>query len=89
MSEITRGFIVRVGVDLAKRVIQVHAVDANGRVVRGLPAEFGLVLPQSPKALRQVLPAVLEDASNEMGGVARPALQRAQKQWEERDDHMS
>jgi hypothetical protein len=33
MSEITRGFIVRVGVDLAKRVIQVHAVDAAGRVV--------------------------------------------------------
>ena len=33
MSEITRGAIVRVGVDLAKRVIQVHAVDAAGRVV--------------------------------------------------------
>ena len=37
MSEITRGEvvrqIVRVGVDLAKRVIQVHAVDAAGRVV--------------------------------------------------------
>ena len=30
MSEITR-----VGVDLAKRVIQVHAVDAAGRVVAG------------------------------------------------------
>jgi len=33
MSEITRGDVVRVGVDLAKRVIQVHAVDASGRVV--------------------------------------------------------
>ena len=37
MSEITRGEIVRqivrVGVDLAKRVIQVHAVDAASRVV--------------------------------------------------------
>jgi transposase len=37
MSEITRGSggreVVRVGVDLAKRVIQVHAVDAAGRVV--------------------------------------------------------
>ena len=33
MSDITRGEIVRVGVDLAKRVIQVHAVDATGRVV--------------------------------------------------------
>ncbi len=33
MSDIIRGAIVRVGVDLAKRVIQVHAVDAAGRVV--------------------------------------------------------
>jgi transposase len=33
MSEITRGQAVRVGVDLAKRVIQVHAVDAAGRVL--------------------------------------------------------
>jgi transposase len=32
MEQVTRG-IVRVGVDLAKRVIQVHAVDAAGRVV--------------------------------------------------------
>jgi transposase len=204
MSEVTRGLIVRVGVDLAKRVIQVHAVDANGRVVtaralardkfmawcaqlppgclvameacsgahhwgrklialgldarlisasfvtpyrmegrggkndandaaavceaasrpkmrfvpvkttdqqgvmtvhrlregikeertacinriRGLLAEFGLVFPQSPKALRQVLPDVLEDASNEMGAMARLALQRAQQQWEELDEHM-
>ena len=33
MSEIARGEIVRAGVDLAKHAIQVHAVDANGRVV--------------------------------------------------------
>lgn len=33
MSEITRGEIVRVGVDLAKRVIRVHAVDGTGRGV--------------------------------------------------------
>ena len=33
MSEVTRGLIVRVGVDLAKRVIQAHAVGANARVV--------------------------------------------------------
>jgi hypothetical protein len=37
MNEITRAPIVRVGVDLAKQVIQVHAVDASGRrvVARG------------------------------------------------------
>ena len=33
MSEITRGLIVRVGVDLAKSVIQVHAVDSAGHRV--------------------------------------------------------
>lgn len=37
MGEITRGEIVRVGVDLAKRVIQGHAVDAAGRVVIARP----------------------------------------------------
>ena len=31
MSVTIRGAIARVGVDLAKRVIQGHAVDANGR----------------------------------------------------------
>ena len=35
MNEITRNGIVRVGVDLAKQVIQVHAVDAAGRRVIG------------------------------------------------------
>ena len=57
--------------------------------IRGLLAEFGLVFAQSLKALRQVLPAVLEDAGNELGGVVRLALQRAQKQWEELDAHMN
>ena len=33
MEKITRGEAVRVGADLAKRVIQVHAVDAAGRLV--------------------------------------------------------
>ena len=35
MEQITRGQAVRVGVDLAKRVIQVHAVDAAGQVLTG------------------------------------------------------
>jgi len=56
--------------------------------IRGLLAEFGLVFPQKPEVLRQALPDVLEDASNELGGLARLALQRAQQQWEELDAHM-
>ena len=41
MDKVIREGVVRVGVDLAKRVIQVHAVDAEGRVVtaRALPRE--------------------------------------------------
>jgi transposase len=41
MSEIIRAVIARVGVDLAKQVIQVHAVDATGRrvVARALKCE--------------------------------------------------
>ena len=49
--------------------------------IRGLMAEFGLVFPQSPEALRAVLADVIEDASNELPGVARLALQRAHLHW--------
>lgn len=37
MEQITRGEVVRVGVDLAKRVMQVHAVDALSTVVKAKP----------------------------------------------------
>lgn len=33
MGQIPRGGVVRVGVDLAKLVIQVHAFDATGRLL--------------------------------------------------------
>lgn len=57
--------------------------------IRGLLAEFGLVFPQSPKALRSVLHEVLEDASNELAGIARMALQRAHLHWIELDCHIA
>jgi transposase len=37
MTEITRGPVARVGVDLSKRVYQVHAVDRTGRVLLAKP----------------------------------------------------
>ncbi len=45
MDKVIREGIVRVGVDLAKRVIQVHAVDGAGRVVtaRALPRDKFMV----------------------------------------------
>lgn len=39
--------------------------------IRGLLAEFGLVFAQSTQALRQVLSDVLDDASNDLSGLAR------------------
>jgi len=56
--------------------------------IRGLLAEFGLVFSQKPEALRQALPDAMEDADNELGGVARLALQRAYAQWQELDAHL-
>ena len=56
--------------------------------IRGLLAEFGLVFGQKTLVLKQALTDVLEDASNELGGLARLALQRAQSQWLELDAHM-
>jgi len=56
--------------------------------IRGLLAEFGLVFAQNPSVLRQVLSDVIEDASNELGALARLGLQRAFAQWQELDAHL-
>jgi transposase len=56
--------------------------------IRGLLAEFGLVFPQGPDALRSLLADVLEDASHELPGVARLALQCAHAHWIEIDAHI-
>src|SRR6218665_3368067 len=57
--------------------------------IRGLLAEFGLVFPQSPDALRRVLSEVLEDATNELPGVMRLGLQGAQSHWRELEAHIA
>jgi transposase len=49
--------------------------------IRGLLAEFGLVFPQGPQALRGVLADVVEDAANALPGAVRLALQRAHLHW--------
>jgi hypothetical protein len=49
MAEITRAPIARVGVDLSKRVYQVHAVDRGGRVVLARPMSVNPDhIPQPP-----------------------------------------
>jgi transposase len=57
--------------------------------IRGLLAEFGLVFAQGPEALRSVLADVIEDAGNELPGVARLALQRAHLHWIEIEGQLS
>lgn len=56
--------------------------------IRGLLSEFGLVLPQSPSVLRQHLSELIEDASNDIPGVARLVLQRMQEHWKEIEVHI-
>jgi transposase len=56
--------------------------------IRGLLAEFGVVVPQKPAVLRQNLNDVLEDASNDIAGMARLVLQRAQEHWRELEAHI-
>jgi transposase len=56
--------------------------------IRGVLAEFSLVFSKSPKALREVLPDAIEDASNELDLRARLVLQRAQQHWHELDEHL-
>jgi len=57
--------------------------------IRGLLAEFGLVFAQRPEVLRAVLSEVVEDASNELGAIARMALQRAHLHWIELECHIA
>lgn len=56
--------------------------------IRGLLLEFGVAVPTGVKALSATLDDILEDASNELNGLARVTLQRAQAQWRELDAHL-
>ena len=57
--------------------------------IRGLLAEFGLTFAQRPEVLRAVLSEVVEDAGNELGAIARMALQRAHLHWIELECHIA
>ena len=57
--------------------------------IRGLLAEFGVVVAQRSKVLHECLSDVIEDASNELAGMARLVIERAQSQWRELDEHIA
>ena len=56
--------------------------------IRGVLAEFDLVFGKSPKVLRAVLADVIEDASNELTGLARMAVQQEYEHWRVLDERM-
>lgn len=56
--------------------------------IRGVLSEFALVFGKSPKVLRAVLADVIEDASNDLTGVARMTVQQAYEHWRELDERM-
>lgn len=57
--------------------------------IRGLLLEFGVAVPNGSRALRLVLDELLEDGANEMNGLARMTLRRAQAQWRELDENLA
>ena len=56
--------------------------------IRGMLGEFGVVFAQGATALRQALSGVIEDASNELPGMARLVIQQAQTHWAQLNAHI-
>lgn len=56
--------------------------------IRGLLAEFGLVVSQSPEKLRQRLTEMLEDASNDLCGLARLVIEEAYRHWKQLEERI-
>jgi transposase len=75
------------GVLCVHRLREAYKEERTGCInrIRGLLSEFGVVFPKSPEQLRAGLAAALEDATNEMPGVARLALDRAFAHWRSLD----
>lgn len=64
--------------------VQEHVSDqltATGNQLRAHLAEFGYVIPKGEAALRQRVPALLEDAENDLPMAARHALALAFETW--------
>lgn len=57
--------------------------------IRGLLLEFGIAVATGVRALQTTLHDILEDAGNELNGLARMTLQRAHAQWRELDEHLA
>jgi transposase len=56
--------------------------------VRGMLTEFGLVAAKSPDKLREKLTEMLEDASNDLSGLARLVIQEAYDHWKDIEERI-
>ena len=54
---------------------------AVGNQIRGLLAEYGIVVAQGRSALRHALPEILEDAENALSGLMRQLLAQRYAHW--------
>src|ERR1039458_5921782 len=57
--------------------------------IRGLLAEYGIVLPQYPGQVRRGLPTVLEDAENQLTGFGRELFQSLYEELVQLDEKIS
>ena len=55
---------------------------------RGLPTEYGLILPKGVNVIRQHIPELLEDAENSLSGLFRQLLAQCYQQLQEIDRHI-
>ncbi len=56
---------------------------ATGNALRGLLAEFGLIIAKGPSSLKRRVPAILEDAENALPMSARHALALLWASWQQ------
>ena len=63
----------------------VKARTAHGNQIRGLLAEFGVVLPQGISHLAQGLPEIVDDVENALPGSLRQLLARLHEHWQQLD----
>jgi len=56
--------------------------------IRGMLTEFCLVVSQKPEKLREKLTDILEDASNDLSGLARLVVQEAYDQWRDTEERI-
>lgn len=65
--------------------VQEHLSDqltATGNLIRSLLAEFGLLIPKGPAALKREVPKLLAEADNGLAVGVRESLQLAWEQWQ-------